>query len=445
MTRDNLDALLETAADAVRLALAKGAADAAARAYRVRDVSVQWRDGRLEQINEATTRGVGLQLYVEGRYSAVTTSDLRPEALGAFVEDAVAMTRVLEKDPYRTLPEPALYAGRADMDLQVEDPAYADVTPETRRRLAREVEEGARGVDGASAILSVTAGFSDNRSEVARVHSNGFSGARAETSFWAFAETTVKDADGRRPADWDAAGVRYFGELPAAPEIGARAARRALSRIGSAKAESGVLSMAVDNRSAGRLIAALTGPLSGQSLQQKRSFLEGRKGATIGSPLLELLDDPFLPKAFGSRLWDGEGLAAKQLPIFEAGRLANYYIDTYYGKKLGLPPTTGGSSNLVLAPGALSADELLGRMGEGILVTGFLGGNSNATTGDFSLGVQGFRVRGGRAAEPVGEMNISGNLADLWQRLVAVGNDPYPYSSVRVPTLVFDGVHFAGV
>lgn len=42
-------------------------------------------------------------------------------------------------------------------------------------------------------------------------------------------------------------------------------------------------------------------------------------------------------------------------------------------------------------------------------------------------------------------MNISGNLAELWQRLVAVGDDPYPYSSVRVPTLVFDGVHFAGV
>ena len=83
-------------------------------------------------------------------------------------------------------------------------------------------------------------------------------------------------------------------------------------------------------------------------------------------------------------------------------------------------------------------------MKDGILVTGFLGGNSNGLTGDFSLGVQGFRVRGGKIAEPVGEMNISGNHLDLWKKLAAVGNDPYPYSSMKTPTLVFEGVQFAG-
>jgi PmbA protein len=83
-------------------------------------------------------------------------------------------------------------------------------------------------------------------------------------------------------------------------------------------------------------------------------------------------------------------------------------------------------------------------MKEGILVTGFLGGNSNGTTGDYSFGVQGFRVRGGQIAEPVAEMNISGNLTDLFKRLTAVGNDVYPYSTIRTPTLVFEGVQFAG-
>jgi PmbA protein len=83
-------------------------------------------------------------------------------------------------------------------------------------------------------------------------------------------------------------------------------------------------------------------------------------------------------------------------------------------------------------------------MKEGILVTGFLGGNSNSTTGDYSFGVQGFRVRAGQISEPVGEMNISGNLADLFKRLSAVGSDVYPYSTIRTPTLVFEGVQFAG-
>jgi PmbA protein len=82
--------------------------------------------------------------------------------------------------------------------------------------------------------------------------------------------------------------------------------------------------------------------------------------------------------------------------------------------------------------------------GEGLLVTGFIGGNSNATTGDFSLGLNGYRITGGRVAEPVSEMNVSGNHLELWKRLVAVGNDPYPYSPLRTPTLVLEGVSVAG-
>ena len=110
-----------------------------------------------------------------------------------------------------------------------------------------------------------------------------------------------------------------------------------------------------------------------------------------------------------------------------------------------MAPTTGGTCNLAWTLGAKSQAAILTDVGEGILVTGFLGGNSNGTTGDFSLGVQGFRIRGGERAEPVGEMNISGNKLELLKKLVAVGNDPWPYSSMRTPTLVFEGVQFAGV
>jgi len=119
-------------------------------------------------------------------------------------------------------------------------------------------------------------------------------------------------------------------------------------------------------------------------------------------------------------------------------------VDTYYGRKLGMAPTTARTSNLAWRLGPRSRPELLAALGEGILVTGFLGGNSNGTTGDFSLGVRGVRVRGGQRAEPVGEMNVSGNHLELWKRLAAVGNDPYRYSAMGTPTLVFDGVQFAG-
>ena len=435
----------EIARAAMKSALAKGAKEAAATVNRSRNVSLEWRDGKIEKINEATTRGLSLQLYVDGRYSQVSSSDLRPEALDTFIADSITMTRVLAEDPFRALPEPALYEGRASVDLQLDDPAYPTVTPEQRRKAAQQMEEAARAVKGAEAILSVSTGFDDTRTESFRVASNGFEGTRIDTVFFVSASVSVKDVDGRRPEDASFGGSRFLGEVPATAVVGREAAERAISRLGAKKPPSAVMTLVIDNRAAGRLMGALAGPLSGASLQQKRSFLEGKLGQAIGSPLLDVVDDPLIPKAFGSRLYDAEGLAAKKRPVFEKGVLRSYYIDTYYGKKLKMAPTSGGISNLAWTLGAKPQAALVKDVGEGILVTGFLGGNSNGTTGDYSLGVQGFRIRGGLRAEPVGEMNIAGNMLDLMKKLTAVGDDPWPYSSMRTPTLVFEGVQLAGV
>lgn len=436
--------LTEIGTAAVALAKKTGAEHASASVHRVREVSLDWRDGKLEKVHEATTRGVSLRLFVDGRYASGATSDLRPEALAAFVAESVAVARTLAKDPARGLAEPALYAGRADVDLKIRDARYAEITPEQRLKLVKEIEAAARSVPGREAIVSVTSGVSDILSETALVTSNGFSGTRADTQFWAGAEVSAKDPDGRKPQEYAYMGKRFVAELPSASEIGTSAATRALSRIGAKKADSAVLPMVLDNRAAGRLVGSLFQALSGGALQQKRSFLEGKLGQEFGSPRLDVADDPLLEKGLGSRLYDGEGITARRMPVFAAGVLKTYYLDTYYARKLKMAPTTAGQSNLAWALGPKTQAELLADVRDGILVTSFLGGNSNGATGDFSFGVAGFRIREGRRAEPVGEMNVSGNHLDVWKRLAAVGNDPYPYSTSRTPTLVFDGVQFAG-
>jgi PmbA protein len=445
MANDPSRQMQEVARAAADMARKAGAQQAAVGAARVRTVEVEWRDGKLERLKEATTRGLGLELYVDGRYSVVSTSDLRPEAVRPFVETAVAMARKLEADPFRSLPDPKLYAGQAKVDLDVFDPAQATLTAASRRERAQAAEAGARSVKGADAILSVTTGFTDVLSESFRVHTDGFEGFRSGTTFVVSAEVSVKDPDGRRPEDGDHAQARHLAALPASDAVGRSAAERTLARVGSRKAESATMTMIVDARAAGRLVGALTGPLSGMALQQKQSCLDGKVGVAVGSPLLDVADDPLLPRGLDSRLFDGEGLAARRFPVFEKGVLRNYYVDTYYGRKLGMAPTTRGASNLAWATGTKDRQGLAADAREAVLVTGFLGGNSNGTTGDFSFGVQGFRVRNGLLAEPVGEMNVSGNVLEVWKHLVALGNDPYPYSKLRTPTLVFENVQFAGV
>lgn len=445
MTTKNTDQdMLAIAQSCIAMAKKAGASDAGARAYRVRDVSLDWRDGKPEKIQESTTRGVSIQLYVDGRYGSISTSDLRPDALKTFIADGVALTKSIAPDPFRTLPDPELFKGRSEADLRLEDPKYSAVTADDGRKIAKSAEQAAKGVKGSEAILSVTTSFSSNLVENWMVTSNGFSGASRGTAFYTSAQVSVKDNDGRRPEDYDYAGARFVGDLVDAAAVGKSAALRAIARLGSKKGETAATMVAIDNRAAGRLIGMLGQALQAGAIQQKRSFLEGKIGQQVMSPLVTVIDDPLVPKAFGSRKFDNEGIAAKQRPVFEDGVLKSYYVDTYYGRKLKMAPTSGSTSNLSWKLGDKSQKQLLADLKDGILITGFIGGNSNGGTGDFSVGLQGFRVRGGEIAEPIAEMNLAGNHLEFWKKLVAIGNDPFPYSSMRTPTLVFENVSIAG-
>ena len=437
--------LLEIVRRTADLAKKKGASGAIAGLSRTREVELGWRDGKVEKVSEATTVNLGISLFVDGRYAAVSTSDLRPEAVDRFLDDGVALTRTLAPDPFRALPDPALYQGRSEVDLQILDRAPGDLSPDARRAFCQHMEEAARGAKGAEHILSVSSGVSDSRTESARVHTNGFEGVREQTSRSAWVDVSVKDPDGRRPEESSSATVRLRADLPTPASLGVEALARTVACIGAKKAPSARATVVVENRAARRLVSALLGPLSARSLQQKQSFLEGKLDKSIAARILTITDDPLLARGQASRLWDGDGLAARRRPVIEQGVLKTYFVDVYYGKKLGVPPTTGGPSNLVVSPGDKALPALLADVKDGLLVTGFLGGNSNGTTGDFSFGIQGRILRAGQLAEPFAEMNVSGNQQDFWLKLVALGSDPYPYASLRAPALVFEGIQVAGL
>ncbi len=433
---------------AVELSLAHakraGASEAAAAATQAQDAELSWRDGKVEKLEQATTRSLSVQLYVDGRYGALSTSDLRPDALAKLIQDSVALTRALAPDPQRALPDPALYANRSNAALELEDASHAQLTQESRLALARELEAAARAVPGAQRFNSVTTNVSDVRSFTFRAHSNGFEGARTETSFSLSADASITDSDGRRPGGGTWATRRFLSDLPSATQLGRMAAEKTLSRLGAVKGPSAVLTAVVENRAAGTLVNHLLAPLYAQQLQQRRSCLDGKLGAVIGSAALDVRDDPFRVRGLGSRHFDSEGISARPLPLFEGGVLRTYYVDNYYGRKLRLAPTTAKPSNLSWKPGTRGLDALIAQAGDGLLITGFLGGNSNSTSGDFSLGVEGFRIRAGTLAEPLSEMNLSGNHLAFWKHLVEVGNDPWESSTLRTPSLVFEAAQLAG-
>jgi PmbA protein len=436
--------MLDLAAVAIKTAKAAGADGCSAEITNDRTVEISYRERKPETIKEASTRDLLVKLYVNGRYSAQGTSDLRPEALKTFISNAVATTRLLAEDPFRTLPDPKYYAGRAELDLGLVDPAHAKLTPADRHEWARALEDAAlkRGGDK---VISATAQVQDSHAEDVLLTSNGFEGSSESTSYVASVQVTAQDAGDRRPMGYSYRVALSRKDLPPAEGVGIEAAERTLAMFGGRKIKTETLPIIVENRNGGRILGALLQAMIGRQVQQKQSFLADKKGQKIGSELLTLVDDPLLPKGLGSRLFDGDGIAARRRTMIEAGVLKEFYVDWYYSRKLGWEPTTGGPSNLVIPPGKRSVKEIMKGLGRGVLVTDFIGGNANSTTGDASMGIIGTLFDEGEPVQAVAEMNIAGNTVEFWSRLVEVGNDPWPYSSMRLPSLVFKDVVVSGV
>lgn len=409
-----------------------------------RFVEVHYREHKPETVKEATTQSIGLDIYVNGRYSSQSSADLRKDALKAFVNNVIERAKILEEDPYRSLPDPKYYEGRKNIDLQLFDPGYKKITPELRHSMAKELENACLE-EGGDLVISVTSQVYDEFLEETILSSNGFSGETEQTVTFIFAEMTAQDKGDRRPNGYHYAIDRSIHKLPSCDVVGKQAAQRTLDLMGSEKLKTETMPIIIENRGVGRVLSGFISAMNGWALQQKRSFLLDKKGDKIGSEIFTLIDDPFIIGGLGSCLYDGDGFACKKRLMVENGVLQDYYIDWYRSRKLAVEPTTGGTTNLIFPPGNRSIEEIMQDLGRGILINGFIGGNSNSNTGDFSVGITGTLFENGELTQPVAEMNIADNHLDFWKKLTEAANDPWTYGNWHLPSLVFTDVVVSGV
>ena len=154
----------------------------------------------------------------------------------------------------------------------------------------------------------------------------------------------------------------------------------------------------------------LAGCVMGSSIWRKSSYLVGREGTRVASDLVTVVDDPLIPRAPGSRPFDGEGLASRKNVVVEKGMLRTYLCDSYSARKLGRESTGSASrgggagvgpstSNFVLQPGTDSNEAIVKGTARGLYVTEMMGFGFNAVTGDFSRGAVGLLDRE-RASSP---------------------------------------------
>jgi len=422
-------------------ALKSGAQQVSVSIDESRSNDIEIRDKKIDKLTESTRNGLSIDLYVDKKYSSASTNRLKKEELFKFVDEAIAATRFLAEDEFRKLPEPELYYKGGGKDPGIIDNSIDSVDARTKIDMANLVQDEAYGKD--ERIISVSSYYSDNISNRVLVTSNGFRGDNSDSSVSLTAAVSMKSETGR-PSDYWYENSIFMNKL-LKTGIGTKALERAIRKLDPKKIKSGKYPMVLENRTAMNLFGPLYGALQGYSLYQKESFLAGKLDKPIASKLLTITDDPSLPLSPGTRLFDYEGLAAVKRPVIEGGVLRNFYIDTYYGRKLGMKATSGSSSNVLFALGTRDMAAMVSSMKKGILITGFNGGNCNGSTGDFSYGIEGFLVEGGKIIHPVNEMNITGNMTEVFFNLAEMGNDFREGSSFRIPSMLFENIDFSGI
>ncbi|NDW12530.1 TldD/PmbA family protein [Bacteroides sp. 214] len=427
---------------AMDYALKNGCQAARVSIYNGSSTSFNLRNAKMDKLQQATENAFSVTLYVDGRYGNYSTNRLDKKELEGFIKNGIDATKYLAVDEARVLPDASRYYKGGKPDLETYDSEIDTLTPDQKVALAKNAAEEALGKN--ERIISVESAYSDAKSFGYHITSNGFEGENKSSFVRLSASISVRGEGEARPSDgWGEASL-YFSELPK-EGYGKTALERVLRKLGQKKVKSGKYTMVIDPLVAARLLYPLTGAISGSALQQKNSFLLDMLGKKIGSDKFTLIDNPHIPRAFGARYFDGEGVATEKRTVFDKGVLNTYFIGTYHAKKMNVEPTISGSSLLILEPGNKNMDEIISGVNKGILVTGFNGGNCNSSTGNFSYGVEGFLIENGKMTQPISEMNITGNMITLWSSLVEVGNDPRLSSTARIPTLVFDGVDFSGL
>lgn len=443
-----MNRLKEIAALALAEAKAAGAQDADALLVEERSLEVSLRDGMVEHVERAEGQDLGLRVFVGHSQAIVSTSRLDRQTIGEAARRAVDMARAAPEDPFAGLAEPAMLAGGIpNLDLWDEN----EIGEERLRALAQESEKAALAVEGVS--KSSGAGASASARTVVLGTSRGFLQAYRRSGF-GFSVSVVAGEGTHMERDYDFSSAVHFRDLASAQTVGQRAGERAVRRLKPRKVASQKVPVVFDRRVSASLIGHFAGAISGPAVARGTSFLKDRMGLDVFARGITVIDDPLMRRGLGSRPFDAEGLPVARRELVRDGVLESFILDQRSARQLGLKPTghasrgTGSApspspSNLYLANGSATPQELMADIASGFYVTEMLGMGVNGVTGDYSRGAAGFWIEGGVLSHPVSEVTIAGNLKDMYRQMTPANDLEFKTAS-NAPSLRVEGMTVAG-
>jgi PmbA protein len=337
--------------------------------------------------------------------------------------------------------------------LRNESLGSLDVSEKLER--ARTLEEAAMAVDPRVASVPYN-GYTESESEFQILNSRGVRRRQRKTSVTGYSYVLAKQGEEGRMA-----GESFFtrrSELFDAKEVARTAAEKAVAKLGSESPETGLYPVVIDAEVASSFLGLMLDSFSAKSVEEKTSLFADKMGQMIASPAISFTDDPFLQDGPAARAFDSEGAPCQVTKLIDHGRLSNFLTNSVLAKRLKLPHTASavrsaksqldvGTSNLIVATGDQSLQQLLAKYPRAIYITDFTGYHAgyNDGSGDFSLQSEGELWENGKRVKPLANFVTSGNIMQLLKDVEAVSSRRlHPTSSVIAPDLLVPSLSIAG-
>lgn len=447
------DGLLALATDAIQRAQRAGADHAEACVESLRAFSVRVSGGSLESLKQSGTRGLGLRVFVDRRVGFVSTNDLAGSSLDDLAAHAVNLARFSTPDEANALPDPDT-AEAAPPELGLWDPEVPALAPERKIDMAMTLERAALAFD--PRIRRVEGAYvSTHDGDVAIASSRGIQRAWSATAIRASVLPLADDRDGKQQTGAYGMVKRRVAELADLEAIAREGARRAVSRIGARPVPTARVPVIMHPDVAGAWLAEMHSAFSGEQHVKQTSWLTGRLGEPIASPLVTLVDDGRMRGGTGTEPWDGEGVATRRNVLIEAGRFATILYDTYHARRAGARANgcavrsyasvpSIGAHNLHVERGTTPVSAILAQVDRGLYMDDIGSYGFNDVTGDYSYQAQGHWVERGEKQFPVEGITVASNSLDMLRNVIAVGDDLAFESSIACPTLLIAEMTVSG-
>ena len=420
----------------------KAGAEAEVGVTKVSGLSVSTRLMNTENIEFNNDGSLGISVYLGQRKGNASTSDLQPKSIQQAVESALGIAKYTSEDECAGLADKNLMAFDApDLDLYHE----ADISVDEAVEMAKTAEESALNV---SERIVNSEGATFNSHSGVRVYGNTHGMLQSYlSSRYSLSCSVIAAYEEQLERDYEYTVSRELDTLSSPIWVGQQAAIKAEDRLNPQKIATCEVPVIFYNEVATGLIGHLAGAISGGALYRKSSFLLDKLGTQVLPSWFEISEHPHLRKQLASSAFDSEGVRTQDREIITDGILQTYLMTSYSGRKMGLPSTghAGGIHNWLVKPNRSGGlNTLLAEMGTGLLVTEFLGSAINPVTGEYSRGAAGFWVKNGEVQYPVAEITIAGQLQEMYQQIIAVGDDIEHRSNIQTGSILLEKMKVSG-